>query len=77
MLTAESSINRSSHIILDKLINKYRILTPEECERLNEFPSGWTNTGMPEKFRYFTMGNALVVGLIRKVARVIKQKKFK
>jgi DNA (cytosine-5)-methyltransferase 1 len=77
MLTAESSINRSSHIILDKLINKYRILTPEECERLNEFPAGWTNTGMPEKFRYFTMGNALVVGLIRKVASVIKQEIFK
>jgi hypothetical protein len=27
---------------------------------------------MPEKFRYFTMGNALVVGLIRKVAKVLK-----
>jgi DNA (cytosine-5)-methyltransferase 1 len=72
MLTAESSINRSSHIILDNIKNSYRVLTPDECEKLNEFPFGWTNTGMPEKFRYFTMGNALVVGLIRKVAKVLK-----
>lgn len=74
MLTAESSINRSSHIIYDNLVNKFRVLTPEECERLNEFPTGWTNSGMPEKFRYFTMGNALVVGLIRKVALSIASK---
>lgn len=72
MLTSESSINRSSHIILDSKNNKFRVLTPEECEKINEFPVGWTNTGMPEKFRYFVMGNALVVGLFTSVAKSIK-----
>ena len=33
-------------------------------ERINGFPDNWTNTGMPQKFRYFCMGNALVVDLI-------------
>ena len=72
MLTSESSINRSSHIILDPQKNEYRILTPEECEKIDEFPVGWTNTGMPQKFRYFVMGNALVVGLFKAVAKSIK-----
>ena len=35
-----------------------------ECERINGFPDNWTNTGMPQKFRYFVMGNALVVPII-------------
>ena len=72
MLTSESSVNRSSHIILDPEKNEYRILTPEECEKINEFPVGWTNTGMPQKFRYFVMGNALVVGLFEAVGKSIK-----
>ena len=77
MLTSESSVNRSSHIILDPKTNRYRILTPEECEKINEFPVGWTNTGMPHKFRYFVMGNALVVGLIEAVGKIIvKEFKF-
>ena len=65
MLTSEGTVNRSSHIILDPLTKKYRILTPIECERLDEFPDNWTNTGMPEKRRYFMMGNALVCGIIK------------
>ena len=46
-----------------------RFLTPVECERLNGFPDGWTDTGMPEKFRYFCMGNALVVPLITRMGK--------
>ena len=65
MLTSESSINRSTHIIKDPQTNKIRILTPVECERLNQFPDNWTNSGMPEKRRYFMMGNALVCGIIK------------
>ena len=38
-----------------------------ETERINGFPDNWTDTGMPEKFRYFCMGNALVVGLVEKM----------
>lgn len=64
MLTSEGSVNRSSHLIVDPQTGRYRILTPVECERLNGFPDDWTNTGMSERQRYFTMGNALVVQLI-------------
>ncbi|MCM1556455.1 MAG: DNA (cytosine-5-)-methyltransferase [Anaeroplasma bactoclasticum] len=65
MLTSEGSINRSTHIIENPKTKKVRILTPIECERLNQFPDNWTNSGMPEKRRYFMMGNALVCGIIK------------
>lgn len=67
MLTSEGSLNRSTHVIEDPKSKCYRILTPIETERINGFPDDWTNTGMPERFRYFCMGNALVVGLIEKM----------
>lgn len=69
MLTSESSTNRSTHIIADPKTGRLRFLTPVECERLNGFPDGWTDTGMPEKFRYFCMGNALVVPLITRMGK--------
>lgn len=69
MLTSEGSINRSTHVILDPKTHKLRLLTPLECERLNGFEDNWTNTGMPHKFRYFCMGNALVVGLVRRMGK--------
>lgn len=72
MLTSEGSINRSTHIIDDPQTNRRRILTPLECERLNQFPDNWTNT-MPEKSRYFMMGNALVCGIINKIGHIITQ----
>ena len=71
MLTSESSLNRSTHVIVDYKTQNLRLLTPIECERLNNFPDDWTNTGMPEKFRYFVMGNALVVGLIERMGKQI------
>lgn len=71
MLTSEGTLNRSSHIIMDKSNGKMRKLTPVECERLNGFPDNWTNTGMPERQRYFIMGNALVVPLITKMGEQI------
>lgn len=67
MLTSESSLNRSTHVVVDKLSGFMRLLTPIECERLNGFDDNWTNTGMPEKFRYFVMGNALVVDIIQRM----------
>lgn len=69
MLTSESSVNRSTHVIEDYLTKKLRLLTPVECERLNGFPDNWSNTGMPEKFRYFVMGNALVVPLVTRMGQ--------
>ena len=71
MLTSEGSVNRSSHIVKDPETGRMRILTPVECERIDGFPDNWTNTGMPERFRYFCMGNALVVPLIETMGRAI------
>lgn len=70
ILTSEGSMNRSSHIILDPHTNRYRILTPVECERLNGFPDNWTE-GMSDRNRYFTMGNALVVPIITTMGKQI------
>ena len=67
MLTSESSINRSTHVIEDPQTKQLRLLTPIEAERIQGFDDDWTNTGMPEKFRYFCMGNALVVGIITRM----------
>ncbi|MFI3164108.1 MAG: DNA (cytosine-5-)-methyltransferase [Bacillota bacterium] len=68
MLTSESSVNRSSHVVTDIETGKLRLLTPIECERLNNFPDNWTQC-IPEKMRYFTMGNALVCGVIEKIGK--------
>ncbi|MCH3917200.1 MAG: DNA (cytosine-5-)-methyltransferase [Spirochaetia bacterium] len=72
MLTSESSKNRSTHVVKDPQTGKLRLLTPVECERLDGFPDNWTNT-MPEKKRYFCMGNALVVGLIEIIGKEINK----
>ncbi len=71
MLTSESSINRSTHIIK---INEdtYRFIHPIEAERFNEFPDNWTSSVESLKKRYFLMGNALVVGLVEKIGKNIK-----
>ena len=69
MLTSEGTKNRSSHVIIDRLTGKHRRLTPEECEKINGFDPGWTDIGMPERQRYFIMGNALVVPLIEKMGQ--------
>lgn len=74
MLTSESSLNRSTHVIEDPKTKKLRILTPVECERINGFPDNWTKTDMPEKQRYFIMGNALVVPLIERIANELKKR---
>src|SRR5699024_6223335 len=71
MLTSEGTINRSTHVVEDT--KGYRFLTPIECERLNGFPDNWTNTGMSERMRYFCMGNALVVGLVKKIGQRINE----
>ncbi|MFD4706990.1 DNA (cytosine-5-)-methyltransferase [Gottfriedia sp. NPDC058432] len=70
MLTSEGSVNRSTHIV--EVEGRKRFLTPVECERLNGFPDNWTE-GMPNRMRYFCMGNALVVGLISKMGKQIKK----
>ncbi|MHB1260277.1 MAG: DNA (cytosine-5-)-methyltransferase [Thermoplasmatota archaeon] len=69
LLTGEGGLgpSRSNHILRDPWTKRLRILTPLECERLNGFEDSWTE-GMPRRWRYFTMGNALVVPIIRRMA---------
>ena len=75
MLTSEGSFNRSTHIVRDKMTKQIRLLTPIETERIQGFPDDWTKdcfidgevVPMPERTRYFCMGNALVVDLIKQM----------
>ena len=76
ILTAEggNTPSRFKHIIQTK--NGYRRLTPIELERLNGFPDNWTQRDDQDKVvadskRAFFMGNALVIGLIEKVGKVL------
>jgi DNA (cytosine-5)-methyltransferase 1 len=76
ILTGEggTSPSRFKHIIKTK--KGYRRLTPVELERLNGFPDNWTSIGsdagpVSDVRRAFFMGNALVVGLIQRVGKVL------
>lgn len=70
MLTSEGTTNRSSHIVQDPENGKYRIITPVEAERIQGFGDDWTAT-MPERMRYFCMGNALVVPMVTRMGQVL------
>lgn len=78
ILTGEggTSPSRFKHIIAT---NKgHRRLTPTELERLNGFPDNWTALGengnpISDVRRAFFMGNALVVGLIERVGKVLAE----
>ena len=71
MLTSESTLNRSTHVVADPRTGKLRILTPVEAERLQGFDDNWTDTGMPQRMRFFCMGNALVVPMITRMGKVL------
>ena len=79
MLTSEGTVNRSSHFL--KIKNKYRFLTPIEAERLNNFPDNWTKykfqkgekIEVSDRMRYFCMGNALVVHIIKRIGDEIQK----
>lgn len=78
ILTGEGGTtpSRFKHIIKTK--NGYRRLTPIELERLNGFPDNWSKLNLsgkvvPDGKRAFFMGNALVIGLIEKVGKVLAQ----
>lgn len=72
MLTSEGTVNRSSHIIFDDNIKKYRIITEVEAELIQMFPPNWTDT-MPKRRRYFMMGNALVTGIINRMEKDLRE----
>lgn len=67
MLTSETTVNRSSHIVEDITTGKLRTITEIEAEALQMFPYNWTNIGMSKRQRYFMMGNALVTGIISRL----------
>lgn len=73
MLTSESSLNRSTHVIRDPQNGRLRLLTPLEAERIQGFSDNWTDMGMPRKFRYFCMGNALVVPLVTRMGKTLNE----
>ena len=53
-----------------------RTLTPIEAERIQMFPDNWTNIeskAMTERRRYFMMGNALVVGIVKRLGEAISE----
>jgi len=65
------SPSRNKHVVQTPS-GRYRRLTPVELERLNGFPDEWTNIdNMSNNKRAFVMGNALVVGLIAHIGKVI------
>lgn len=80
MLTSEGSMNRSTHLL--NINNKFRILTPIEAERLQDFPDDWTKYKLSESkeivevsdsMRMFFMGNALVTGVVKRIADEIQK----
>jgi DNA (cytosine-5)-methyltransferase 1 len=84
ILTGEGGTtpSRFKHIIKTQA-GGYRRLTPIELERLNGFPDDWTKLDfngdqVADGKRAFFMGNALVIGLIEEVGKVIaKELKLK
>lgn len=75
ILTSEGGATptRSKHIIRTRE-DRYRRLTPKELERLNGFPDNHTDFGMTDAQRAFCMGNALVVGLVELIGRVLAER---
>ena len=79
MLTSEGTVNRSTHFL--KINDRYRLITPIEAERLQDFPDNWTKykrlsngevQEVTDKMRMFFMGNALVTEVIRRIGDGIK-----
>ncbi len=52
---------------------RYRRLTPVELERLNMFPDDHT-AGVPDGWRAFFMGNALVTGVVERLGKALLRK---
>ncbi|TPR12923.1 DNA (cytosine-5-)-methyltransferase [Apilactobacillus timberlakei] len=78
MLTSEGTVNRSTHFL--KINDRYRILTPIEAERMQDFPDDWTKykivdgevKEVTDRMRRFFMGNALVTTVIQQIGLGIK-----
>lgn len=74
IVTSEHTISRMSHVIKDPGNGRLRLISPEEAEKINTFPCGWTSIeNITYSNRYFTMGNALVVDLVKSIGIEIKK----
>lgn len=80
MLTSEGTVNRSTHFL--KVNGRYRLITPVEAERLQDFPDNWTArkrlsdgsiVEVSDKMRMFFMGNALVTEIVREIGDFIRE----
>jgi DNA (cytosine-5)-methyltransferase 1 len=74
VLTGEggTSASRFKHVVMTPS-GKMRRLTPVELERLNGFPDDWTKLdGITDAKRAFLMGNALVVGVVERIGKVLR-----
>ena len=73
VLTGEGgpSPSRFKHVVRAS-DGRLRRLMPVELERLNGFPDQWT-AGHSDSKRAFLMGNALVVGVVERIARSLKR----
>lgn len=80
MLTSEGTVNRSTHFL--KVNGKYRLLTPIEAERLQDFPDNWTAkkrladgsiVEVSDTMRMFFMGNALVTEIVKEIGTFISK----
>lgn len=70
IVTSESTVSRMTHVVRDPGNNRLRVLSPIETERINTFPDNWTHLeGITNSNRYFTMGNALVVDLVKEIGK--------
>lgn len=74
ILTGEggSGASRFKHVI--EVDGRYRRLVPDELDQLQEFPKGWTGTGMTDGQRAFCMGNALVVRIPHMIGKEIAKR---
>ena len=80
MLTSEGTVNRSTHFL--NVQGKYRLITPIEAERLQDFPDDWTAkkkltdgsiVEVSDKMRMFFMGNALVTEIVKEIGEFISE----
>ena len=71
ILTSEGGrgASRTKHVVMQD--GRLRRLVPDELDRLQCFPKGWTNDGMTDGHRAFCMGNALVTEIPHRIGRVI------
>ncbi|APT17879.1 site-specific DNA methylase [Amylolactobacillus amylotrophicus DSM 20534] len=74
MVTSEHTVSRMSHVIMDPGNGKLRLISPVEAEKINTFPKNWTKLeGVTTPNRYFAMGNALVVNLVKEIGLEIEK----